>query len=157
METAEDLMTRGPGNRIYCCSIAQLCPTLRLHGLQPAMLPSPSACPRVCSNSCPLSRWYHPTISSSVVPFFSCLHSFPASGSFHWIGSLHQVAKVLELQHQSFQWVFRIDFLAVGGTQDKLQPLCVHSFASRSQGRWQIRGPDERVHEQWGVSAEPWA
>ena len=38
--------------------------------------------PRVCSNSCPLSRWCHPTISSSVIPFPSCLRSFPASGSF---------------------------------------------------------------------------
>ena len=45
-------------------------------------LPCPSPSPRVCSNSCPLSPWYHPTISSSVAPFSSCLWSFPASGSF---------------------------------------------------------------------------
>ena len=58
-----------------------------------------------CSNSCPLSWWCHPTISSSVVPFPSCLQSFPASGSLQWVSSLPQVAKVLELQlwHQSFQ------------------------------------------------------
>ena len=49
--------------------------------------------------------------SSSVVPFFSCLQSFPASGSFPWVSSLHQVAKVLDLQHQSFHWIFRTDFL----------------------------------------------
>ena len=42
----------------------------------------PSPTPRVYSNSCPLSQWCHPTISSSVIPFFSCLRSFPASGSF---------------------------------------------------------------------------
>ena len=42
----------------------------------------PSPIPGACSNSCPLSWWSHPTISSSVVPFSSCLHSFPASGSF---------------------------------------------------------------------------
>ena len=42
----------------------------------------PSLSPRVCSHSCPLSRWCHPTISSSVVPFSSCPQSFPASGSF---------------------------------------------------------------------------
>ena len=42
----------------------------------------PSPAPGVHSNSCPLSRWCHPTISSSVVPFFSCPQSFPASGSF---------------------------------------------------------------------------
>ena len=52
------------------------------HGLQHARLPCPSRSPGVCSNSCPLSWWYHPTISSSVIPFSSCLQSFPASGSF---------------------------------------------------------------------------
>ena len=52
------------------------------HGLQHARLPCPSPTPRACSNSCSLSKWCHPTISSSVVPFSSCLQSFPASGSF---------------------------------------------------------------------------
>ena len=56
--------------------------SLWLHGLQLARHPCPSPTPRVYSNSCPLSRWCHPTISSSVVPFASCLQSFPASGSF---------------------------------------------------------------------------
>ena len=52
------------------------------HGLQHASLPCPSLSPGVCSNSCPLSWWCHPTSSSSVVPFSSCLQCFPASGSF---------------------------------------------------------------------------
>ena len=52
------------------------------HGLQQDRLPCPSPSPRVCSNSCPLSQWCHPTISSSVVPISSHLQSFPASGSF---------------------------------------------------------------------------
>ena len=52
--------------------------SLRPHGLQHAKLPCPSPSSAACSNSCPLSRWCHPTISSSVVPF-SCLQSFPAS------------------------------------------------------------------------------
>ena len=47
-----------------------------------ASLPCPSPTPRACSNSCPLSHWCHPTISSSVIPFSSCLQSFPASPSF---------------------------------------------------------------------------
>ena len=51
-------------------------------GLQHARPPCPSPIPQACSNSCPLSRWCHPTISSSVVPLSSCLQSFPASGSF---------------------------------------------------------------------------
>ena len=52
------------------------------HGLQHARLPCLSLSPKICSNSCPLSWWCHPTISSSVVPFSSCLQSIPASGSF---------------------------------------------------------------------------
>ena len=52
------------------------------HGLQHARPLCPSPTPRVYSNSCPLSQWCHPTISSSVVPFSSCLQSLPASGSF---------------------------------------------------------------------------
>ena len=82
-------------------------------GLQHAMLPCISPTCRACSNSCPSSWWCHPTISSSVVPFSSCLQSSPASGSLSNVRSSHQVAKVLEfqLQHQSFQWIFRTDFL----------------------------------------------
>ena len=52
------------------------------HGLQHAILPCPSPTPRTCSNSCPLSQWFHPTISSSAVSFSSHLQSFQASGSF---------------------------------------------------------------------------
>jgi len=55
--------------------------SLRLHGLQHARPPCPSPTPGVYSNSCPLSWWCHPTISSSVIPFSSHLQSFPASGS----------------------------------------------------------------------------
>ena len=55
--------------------------SLRPHELQHSRLPCPSLSPRVCSNWCPLSWWCHPTISSSVAPFASCLQSFPASGS----------------------------------------------------------------------------
>ena len=52
------------------------------HGLQHARLPCPSLSPGVCSSSCPLNWWWHPTISSSVASFSSCPQSFPASGSF---------------------------------------------------------------------------
>ena len=63
--------------------VVQLCPTLfKLHKLQHARPPCPSPTPRVHPNTCPWSQWCHPTISSSVVPFFSCPQSFPASGSF---------------------------------------------------------------------------
>ena len=52
------------------------------HGLQHTRFPCPSLAPRACSNSCPPIRWCHPTISFTVVPFSSCLQSFPASGYF---------------------------------------------------------------------------
>ena len=64
------------------CSVSQLCLTLHPRGLQHTRLPCPSPSPGVCSNPCPLSRWCHPTISSSIVPFSSCLQSFPASESW---------------------------------------------------------------------------
>ena len=84
-----------------------------LLGLQHSRLFCLSSSPGACSNSCPLNQWCHPTISFSVFPFSSHLQSFPASGSFLWAGSLHPVVKVLELQlqRQSFQWIFRTDFL----------------------------------------------
>ena len=63
-------------------SVAQSCPTLRPHESQHARPPCLSPTPRVHSNSRPSSRWCHPAISSSVIPFSSCLQSFPASGSF---------------------------------------------------------------------------
>ena len=88
--------------------------SLWLHGLQHARPPCPPSTPGAYSNSCPLSRWCHPTISPSVIPLSSHFQSFPASQSFPVIGSLHQVAKVLECQHQSFQWLFRTDFLSDG-------------------------------------------
>ena len=56
--------------------------SLRPHRLQHTRLSCPSLSSWVCSNSCPLSWWYHPTILSSVIPFSSCLQSFPVSGSF---------------------------------------------------------------------------
>ena len=65
------------------------------------------------SHSCPLSQWCHPTISSSIVPFSSWLQSFPASGSFLMSQFFVSGGQILEfqLQHQSFQWIFRTDFL----------------------------------------------
>ena len=72
---------------------------------------SPS--PRTCPSSCPLPWWCHPAISSSVTLFCYAFDLSQHQGLFQWVGSSHQVAKVLELQlqHQFFQWVFRVDFL----------------------------------------------
>ena len=65
---------------LFSCSI--IFDSLKPHGLKHARLPCHSQSPGACSNSCPLSQWCHPTISSSVIPFSSCHQSFPASGSF---------------------------------------------------------------------------
>ena len=82
------------------------------HGLQHARLPCPSPTPGAWSNLCPLSRWCHPTISTSVIPL-PCLQSFPASGSF-------PMSQFFALGGQSIgasastsfsQWIFRIGFL----------------------------------------------
>ena len=82
------LAIEGQNNAIYSdvdepqFSRSVMSDSLWLHGLQHARPPCLSPTPRACSNSCPLSWWFHPTISSSVSPFSSCLQSFPASGSF---------------------------------------------------------------------------
>ena len=68
------------------------------YGLQHARLPCPSPTPRACSNSCPKSRWCHPTISSSGISFSSCLQFSQHQSLFQWINSSHEVAKVLEFQ-----------------------------------------------------------
>ena len=64
----------------FSCSVVSN--SLQLYGLKHARFPCPSSTPRAYSNSCPLSRWGHPTISSSIVPYSSHPKSFPASGSF---------------------------------------------------------------------------
>ena len=90
--------------------------SLRPHGLQHARLPCPSPTSKACWNSCPLSQWGHPTIWSYVVPSPPSFNLSQHQSLFQWVSSSHQVAKVLEfqLQHQSFQWVFRTDYLCPG-------------------------------------------
>ena len=80
----------------FSCSV--MSDSLRPHELQHARPPCPSPTPRVHSDSRPLSQWRHPAISSSVIPFSSCPQSLPASESFQWVNSLHEVTKVLEFQ-----------------------------------------------------------
>ena len=86
------------------------------HDLQRDRLPCPSPSLGACSNSCPSSWWCHPAISSfhplssPSPPAFSLSQH---QGLFQWVSSLNQVAKILEfqLQHPSFQWIFRTDLL----------------------------------------------
>ena len=87
--------------------------SLQPHELQHTRLPCPSLSLGVCSNSCSLSWWWTLTTSSSATPFSTCPQSFTAQALFQWVSSSRQVAEVLELQlqHQSFQWILRADFL----------------------------------------------
>ena len=76
---------------LFSCS--GLSDSLQPHGLQHSRLPCPSLSPGVCSNSCPLSQWCHPTISPSVSRFSSRPQYFPDHSLYQWVGSLPQVAK----------------------------------------------------------------
>ena len=78
-KTSKRHRRKGSSVQLSCSVVSD---SLWPHGLQCSRLPSPSPTPGACSNSCALSQWYHPTILSSVIPFFSCLQSFPAPGSF---------------------------------------------------------------------------
>ena len=99
----------------FSCSVVSN--SLRPHEPQHARPPCPTPTAGIHPNPCPLSQWRYPTISSSVIPFSSCLQFFPSSGLFQWVGSSHQMDKALEpqFQHQSFQWIFRVDFLWLVG------------------------------------------
>ena len=108
--------TRSHMSQLIVHSSVQLLSRVQLfvtHGLQHVMLLCSSPTPRSCSNSCPSNRWCHPIISSSVVPSPPAFNLPQHPGLFQWVNSSHQVAKVLEfqLQHQSFQWIFRTHFL----------------------------------------------
>ena len=94
------------------CSV--MSDSLQPHESQHARPPCPSPTPRVHSDSRLLSQWCHPAISSSVVPFSSCPQSLPASESFQWVNSSHEVAKVQWPKHHSFQRNPRADLLQNG-------------------------------------------
>ena len=106
--------------------------SLQPHGLQHARPPCPSPPTRDCSKSCLSSWWCHPTSSSYLLlsPSLPIFNLPPYQGLYQWVSSSHQVVKVLEfqLQHQSFQWIFRLisfridwlDLLAVQGTLESL-------------------------------------
>ena len=127
---------------LCCCSVqftrSVMSDSLQPHGLQHARLPCPSPTPGAYSNSCPSCQWCHPTISSSVIPFSSCLQSFPGSGSFlvsqffasggQSIGVSASASVLLMNIHQSFgiDW---LDLLAVQGT---LKSLLQHRSSKAS-------------------------
>ena len=114
--------------------------SLRPHRRQHARLPCPSPTPGACSNSCPSSWWCHPTNSSSVIPFSSCLQPFPASGSFPMsqffasggesIGTSASIS-VLSMNIQDW-FLFRIDWFDLLAVQGTLKSLLQHHSSKAS-------------------------
>ena len=130
----------------FSCSVVS--DSLQPHELQRARPPCPSATPRVHPNSCPLSQWCHPTISSSVVPFSSCPQYFPVSGSsqmsqlFASCGQstgVSALASFLPKKSQGWSpsewtgWIsIRIDWLDLLAVQGMLQSLLQHHSSKAS-------------------------
>ena len=115
--------------------------SLQPHGLQHPRLLCPSPIPRAYSNSCPLCQWCHPTISTSVIPFFSHLESLPASGSFqmsHFFTSGDQSIRVsaspsvLPVNIQGWFFFFRMDWLDLLAVQGTLKSLLQHHNSKAS-------------------------
>ena len=111
--------------------------SLQPHGLQHARLPCPSPTPGACLNSCLSSRWCHPTIPSSVVPFLSCLQSFPASGPFPMSqffasGSQSFSFNISPSNEYSGLITFRMDWLDLLAVQGTLKSLLQHHSSKAS-------------------------
>ena len=121
---------------IQFSSVAQSCPTL----CDPMDCSTPDIpVHRQLPELSRLSTWCHPTISSLIIPFSSCLQSFPVSGVFKWVSSSHQVAKVLEfqLQHHPFNEYsglisFRMDWMDLLAVQGTLKSLLQHHSSKAS-------------------------
>ena len=132
----------------HCCSVTKSCLTLRPHGLQHARLPCPLLSPWVCSNSCRLSRWCHPTLLSAVTPFSACPQSFQEAVSFvmelalcirwpkYWgfsfsISPSNEYSRLISFRTDWF------DFLAVQGTQEfSGTTVQKHQFFSAQLSLW---------------------
>jgi hypothetical protein len=151
-QQANSIQLHQLGRPLLFCSVTQSYPTLPAHRLQDARYPCPSRYPRVYSNLCPLSRWCHPAISSCC-PLLPALRLSQHQGLFKWVSSSHQLAKVLQfqLQHQSFQWIFRTDFLSDGlvgspcSPRDSLESSQAPQFESiNSSGLSLLYGPTPR-------------
>ena len=108
---------------------------LQPHGLQHARFPCASPAHRACPNSCPLSLWYHPTISSSVIPFSSCLQSFPASRSFlmiRWPKYWSFSFSICPSNEYSGLISFRIDLFDLLAVQGTLKSRLQHNSSKAS-------------------------
>ena len=137
----------------FSCSVVS--DFLQPHGLQHTRPPCPSPSPRAYSNSCPSSQWSHPTISSSVIPFSSCLQSFPASGSFQMSQfftsgsqSIGTSASVLPMNIQDW---FPLGWTGFISLQSK---RLSRVFSSATVQKHQFFGTLFHVKKKWAI--KPW-
>ena len=121
-------------HRSYCqfsCSVVS--DSLQPHGQQHTRLPHPSPTPGACSNSCASSWWCHPSISSSVVPFFSCLQSYPASESFPMSQLFASGSQSISFSNEYSGLIsFRMDWLDLLAVQGPLKSLLQHHSSKAS-------------------------
>ena len=111
----------------FSCSV--VCDSLRSHGLQHTRLPCPSPTPRGFTDSCPLSRWCHPTISSSVVPFSSRLQTFPEQ--------VFSNESVLRIRWPNY-WSFSFSISLSMNSQDWFPLEWTHWISLQSKGLWRV-------------------
>ena len=117
--------------------------SLQPHELQHTRLPCPSLSPGVCSKSSPFSWSWHSNHLILCCPLSLALNFSQHQDLFQWVGSSHQEAKVLELQlpHQSFQWIFRVDFL-----EEYARMLSCFSLVRLCVNPWDCNPPGSYVH-----------
>ena len=125
-------------------SVTQLCPTLC--DPMDCRLPCPSPAPGAYSDSCPSSHWCHPTISSTVIPFFSCLQSFPASGSF-------PMSQLFRSGGQSIGASALASVLPMN--IQELFPLWLTGLILLSKGLWRVFSTIVRRHQFCGLLYGP--
>ena len=111
----------------FSCSV--VCDSLRSHGLQHTRLPCSPPTPRGFTDSCPLSRWCHPTISSSVVPFFSRLQTFPEQ--------VFSNESVLRIRWPNY-WSFSFSISLSMNSQDWFPLEWTHWISLQSKGLWRV-------------------
>ena len=124
------------GKAVVCFSSVQFSCSVMSDSLQPhepqhTRPPYPSPTPGVHPKPCSLSQWCHPTISSSVIPFSSCPQSFPASGLFQWVSSLHQFSSVQSLSRVRLFVTWWIEAcqasLSITNSRSPPKPMCIVS------------------------------
>ena len=125
----------------FSCSV--VCNSLRSHGLQHTRLPCSSPTPRGFTDSCPLSRWCHPTISSSVVPFSSRLQTFPEQ--------VFSNESVLRIRWPNY-WSFSFSISLSMNSQDWFPLEWTHWISLQSKGLWRVfSNTTVQKHQFFGV------